>query len=140
MRASIVERRGQRAGGGVAVPVGDLGFEDARGAGAEKDADARSTELRACHVHRVGKAVLFERELREPVIATLERGEVGAQWLGVKPRDLGDHRVELHRLEAARRERRAALRQRLRMRVDAAAEPGNSRIGKKAQHDGPGYS
>jgi len=93
------------------------------------------TELGARRAYRVGKAVLLESELRQPVVATVERGEIGAQRFGVESRDLGDHRVELHRLEAARRERRAALRQRLCERVDAATEPVTAVIGEQVQHE-----
>ena len=76
VRAPVVERCGQRSGGRVPVTVGDLGLEDPRGAGADENADAVGAVALARSADRVAQPVLLERELRQPVVATVERGEI----------------------------------------------------------------
>ena len=74
VRLGVVQAGRQRAGDGVAVAVGDLGLQDARGAGAQEHADPGRAVARGGAAHAVGKTVGAQAELGQAVVAAVVGG------------------------------------------------------------------
>jgi hypothetical protein len=119
-----VDRR-QRAGGGIEPLVRALGLHDARGARPDDHRDAARPEPLPRGERGLEKAVLVQRELGEPVVAAVERGEVAAHGQPREALDLADERVELDVLERAGLQAGAPRDERPPQRVGAAAETGD---------------
>jgi hypothetical protein len=61
------------------MAVGDLGLQDARGAGAQEHADPRWTPARCGLAHAGLEAVGAQPEFGQPVVAAVEGGEMAIQ-------------------------------------------------------------
>ncbi|CCF97238.1 hypothetical protein RSK60_1940007 [Ralstonia solanacearum K60] len=122
VRLRVVEIGGQGAGLRIAVLVGEFGLQDAGGAGAHEDADARGAMTCLRCLDMLGEAVLREADLREPVVAAFEVAQVGAHGLGVDAIHRAGPGVEIGTLEAAWRKAAALPAQGIEGGVDAASE------------------
>ncbi len=81
--------------------VGELGLEDARGAGAEKHPDALAPVARGSALHGLGKAVLAEAEQRQAIVAALELAQRRRERRVIDARNLAHAGVQGDRLERA---------------------------------------
>ena len=95
----------------VAPAVGQLGLQDARGAGAQEDADALRPVFAGGGGHGVGKAVLRQAQERQAVVAAIEGGQFRGKPHGVHAGDFTDEGRQVDRVEGARRQPAAALAQ-----------------------------
>src|SRR5882762_9931037 len=112
VRAAVAKVRRQRTAHRVALAVGELGLEDARGAGAEKHPDALAPVAGGGALHRLGKTVLHEAEVGQAIVATLELVQPRRERGVIHARHLAHPGVEPHRLEGARDKPGAPLAQR----------------------------
>ena len=126
---AVDEIVGQRAGIRIAPAIGQLGLQDAGGAGAEKDADTGPAVTGGRRANFVGKTVSFEPEPRQAVVAAVITGEGVGQFFGVDRGNLADPCIQLHRLESAGSEAAPSFAQAGQQRVAAVAKTGGGGAG-----------
>ncbi|MGT2433771.1 hypothetical protein ACU4HD_42445 [Cupriavidus basilensis] len=86
--------RGQRTGVGVASAVRKLGLQDAGSAGAKEHTDpVRAVAGHAC-ANLLRKAVLFQPQLRQPVVAAVELSQRRGQRRLIHLRDFTNIRIQ----------------------------------------------
>lgn len=98
VRVLVVVPGWQGAGDRITVAVGDLGAENARGAGAQKDADARAAVALHSSLHGLRKAILLQRQLGQAVVAAIKGVQIGAQLDSVELVDRSDAGVQIDSL------------------------------------------
>jgi hypothetical protein len=111
VRGAINKIRGEGASRRVASPVGQLGLQNAGSAGAEKHANALRTVSRDGSAHCLGKSVLSQSQQREPVVATIEVGQVRGKLHRIHPWHLANESRQIHGIKRARHQARATLAQ-----------------------------
>lgn len=102
MRTVIIEICGKRTGFRVAVPVSQLGFKDARSAGAQKKADTFCAVAFACGFYRCYEIVLLKAKLRQSIVAAIISRKVGAHRAVFETIDSSDISIQIDIEEIAR--------------------------------------
>lgn len=112
-----------------APPVGELGLQDARGAGAEEDRDAVRAVLGARLGHGLAKTVLGEADLREAVVAAIEFGQRARDRLVLQARDAPDVGAQLPAVEIVGFQSARAAAQRVEHRAHAPPQGSGCSVG-----------
>jgi hypothetical protein len=116
---AVLEAQGQRAAHGIALAVGELGLENARGTGSEEHTHTPRAPPCGCLLHGFEKTVLLHGELGQPVIPALELVQILRQPRSIDARDFANVGFDVHGFEVAAFEAAALLEQALQSRRDA---------------------
>src|ERR1019366_7955907 len=99
----------QRAGNGVAAAVRKFGLQDTRSAGTKENSNAPTAVFCDNRLDRIGKPILFQRELQQTVVAAVKRLQVSPDHDIVNTRHLADIGIEIDRVEITGRQAALAL-------------------------------
>ena len=117
----------------IAAAIGQLGLQDARGAGAHEDADAAGAVARDRGAHALFEAVGPQREQGQAVVAAVEGGQRRGQRVVVHASDLAHPGRQVHGLEGTRLQAAAVLAQRRAVRVEPHTQAGGGGGGRQQQ-------
>lgn len=139
MGATVDEVVRQRPAQRITPAIGQFGLQDAGGAGAEEDADATFSVTGNRFPNALGKAIGFQAELHQPVIAAIVARQIFWQFLRVDRNHFTDPGIESDRFENTGPESAAPLTQASQRRLKAAAKAGGGGVTGNMQrgHGGP---
>ena len=122
MGGAVNEIGGQRTGHGIAPSIRQLGLQYARRAGADEDAHPCRAIFLDGGSHRCCEAVLFQSELRQAVVTTVERSQSRGQFDRIDARDFADMGRQINGIERARQQPATALAQRIQRLIQTQAD------------------
>lgn len=111
----------QRAASRIAPPVGELGLQNTGRAGAYENANPVVAVFTGGGFDGGAEIILFQRQLRQPVVAAIELDKRFRQLHRIHPRDFADKGFQRYRFKRARFEPRAPQSQCFQRLLETAA-------------------
>jgi hypothetical protein len=111
VRGAVNKVYRQSAARRVKPAVSQFGLQNARCAGADKDANALCTVLAASRSDRIGKTVLLQAQQRKPVVTAIKGRQLRWKLHGVHTQDLANKRFQIDRIKRAGKQSSALLAQ-----------------------------